>query len=158
MIALADYLVPERVRLDVDVSRRREALAVLAELLGGQDKAAREQVLDDLIRREQMGSTGVGNGIAFPHARVDALPNLRLAFVRTEEPLEFAALDGREVDLFFALAGPTQSRREYLSALGSLSYLFRNDGSRRPFREATDVAGVVDLFRQLLEKTPRPDA
>ncbi|HMB68177.1 MAG TPA: PTS sugar transporter subunit IIA, partial [bacterium] len=66
-------------------------------------------------------------------------------------------LDGRTVDLFFALAGPKQARREYLSALGSLSYLFRNDGSRRPFREASAPEEVVQLFRQLLEQAPRPD-
>ena len=70
------------------------------------------------------------------------------------EPLEFSALDGRGVELFFALAGPLQARREYLSALGSLSYLFRNDGSRRPFREAADVSEVVNLFRRLLERAP----
>ena len=155
MSQLAEYLVEERVQLDLDVARRRDVLAALSRLLGGQDPVAGEEVLDDLIRREQMGSTGVGNGIAFPHARVDFLPSLRLACVRTLEPVEFAALDGRPVDLFFALAGPKQARREYLAALGSLSYLFRRDGVRRAFREAKDTGEVVQLFGRLVEETPQ---
>lgn len=151
---LAGYLTPERVELDLDVSRRRDVLAALARLLGGQDAVAVEEVLDDLIRREQMGSTGVGNGIAFPHARVDFLPSLRLACVRTLEPIPYAALDGRSVDLFFALAGPKQARREYLAALGSLSYLFRNDTVRRAFRQAGDASEVISLFGRLVQEAP----
>jgi len=151
---LVAYLSPERVQLDLDVSRRRDVLAALARLLGGQDAVAVEEVLDDLIRREQMGSTGVGNGIAFPHARVDFLPSLRLACVRTLEPVPYAALDGRPVDLFFALAGPKQARREYLAALGSLSYLFRNDAVRRAFREAGDAAEIISLFGRLVAEAP----
>jgi mannitol/fructose-specific phosphotransferase system IIA component (Ntr-type) len=151
---LVAYLSPERVQLDLDVSRRRDVLAALARLLGGQDAVAVEEVLDDLIRREQMGSTGVGNGIAFPHARVDFLPSLRLACVRTLEPVPYAALDGRPVDLYFALAGPKQARREYLAALGSLSYLFRNDAVRRAFREAGDAAEIISLFGRLVAEAP----
>jgi nitrogen PTS system EIIA component len=152
---LAGYLTPDRIQLDLDVDRRRDVLAALARLLGGQDPVAAEEVLDDLIRREQMGSTGVGNGIAFPHARVDFLPSLRLACVRTLEPVPYAALDGRPVDLFFALAGPKQARREYLAALGSLSYLFRNDTVRRAFRDAADADEVISLFARLVEEAPQ---
>ncbi len=155
MTELADLLVPERVRLEVDAERRQDVLKALAELVGGQDSTVREAVFDDLVSREHMGSTGVGNGIAFPHARVDFLPSLRLACVRTTTPVEFSALDGRPVDLFFALAGSKQARREYLAALGSLSYLFRNDETRRRFREAPDGAEVVRLFRELVASTPR---
>jgi mannitol/fructose-specific phosphotransferase system IIA component (Ntr-type) len=153
---LADYLTPERVELDLDVGRRRDVLAALARLLGAHDDVAAEEILDDLIRREQMGSTGVGNGIAFPHARVNFLPSLRLACVRTLEPIEFAALDGRTVDLFFALAGPRQARREYLAALGSLSYLFRKDGSRRAFRSAASPDEVIRMFGELVRESPQP--
>lgn len=156
MSQLGDYLVPKRVRLDVDVDRRRDVLAELSRLVGGQDAVAAEEVLDDLIRREQMGSTGVGNGIAFPHARVDFLPSLRIACVRTLEPVPFAALDGAPVDLYFALAGPKHMRREYLAALGSLSYLFRKDSVRRAFREASTPEEIVDLFAQLVREVPQP--
>jgi mannitol/fructose-specific phosphotransferase system IIA component (Ntr-type) len=155
MSQLAGYLVPTRVRLDLEVERRRDVLAELARLVGGQDAVAAEEVLDDLIRREQMGSTGVGNGIAFPHARVDFLPSLRIACVRTLEPVPFAALDGAPVDLFFALAGPKHMRREYLAALGSLSYLFWKDSVRRAFREASSPEEVVDLFAQLVREVPQ---
>ena len=153
-MSLADYLQAERVLLDVPANSRREALEELGALLGGQDQTAREAVAESLRAREQMGSTGVGGGIAFPHARPEFVPSLRLAFLRTAAPVPFEALDGRPVDLFMAVAGPAQGRREYLAVLGALSYLFRADHVRDRFRAASTPAEVLDLFRELAAEAP----
>jgi PTS system nitrogen regulatory IIA component len=150
------YLAPERVRLDVAAASRLEVLDALAELLGGRDEATREAVRDDLDRREQMGSTGVGGGIAFPHARVASLPGLRLAIVRTATAIDFSARDGRPVDLFVAVAGPESARREYLGVLGALSYVFRLDRVRDRVRAVESAEAAVELMRQLSAETARP--
>jgi PTS system nitrogen regulatory IIA component len=151
---LADYLKAERVRLDAPATNRREVLEGLGALLGGKDETVREAVAESLRARELMGSTGVGGGIAFPHARAEFVPSLRLAFLRTAAPVPFEALDGRPVDLFLAVAGPAQGRREYLAVLGSLSYLFRADHVRDRFRAAASAADVVALFGELAAETP----
>jgi PTS system nitrogen regulatory IIA component len=148
MSDLARYLVSERVVLGFSGSSREAILRELAHRLGGSDDAAREAVYDDLLAREQMSTTGIGSGVAFPHARVDFLPGVRLAFVRTANPVDFRALDGRPVDLFVAIAGPKSDRRVFLSVLGSLSYVFRTASVRAEFRAAAGPAEVLELLRR----------
>ena len=153
-MGVGDHLQAERVLLDSPAADRREVLQALGALLGGQDQTAREAVAESLRAREHMGSTGVGGGIAFPHARSEFVPSLRLAFLRTATPVPFEAMDGRLVDLFVAVAGPAQGRREYLAVLGALSYLFRADHVRDRFRAAPSPAEIVALFRELAAETP----
>jgi len=142
MNELLASLSPDRVRVNFAASTRAEVLAELAVLLGGRDRAVREAVRDDLAAREQISTTAVGGGIAFPHARVGSLPGLRLALLRTAEPVPFGAVDGQGVDLFVALAGPAQQRREYLSALAAVAYHLRSPEVRDRIREAGDAAAV----------------
>ena len=158
MSEFVKYLSADRVRLGVPAADRSAVLKELASLLGGTDRAACEAVRDDLDRREQMGSTGVGGGIAFPHARVGLLPGLRLAFLRTAAPVAYGAMDGLPVDLYVAIAGPENLRREYLGVLGTLSYMFRSDRVRDQLREAATPESVVDLMRKLSAEAARPAA
>lgn len=156
MSDLEKYLSADRVALGVDVADREAVLDSLAHLLGGHDDATYEAIRDDLSRREVMGSTGVGGGIAFPHARVAPLPGLRLAVLRTAQPVDYAALDGRAVDLFVAIAGPEHLRREYLAVLGTLSYVFRMDRVREELRQAKAPAEVVEILRRISADAARP--
>ena len=153
MSAVHEHLLPAFVRLDLEAENRREVLKALGELLGGNDIPSQEAAFEDLRARETMGSTGVGGGIAFPHARVSFLSNLRLAFVRTKEPIPFEALDGKPVDLFLALGGPQQGRKEYLAVLAQLSYLFRSEKTRDDFRAAKTPDEVVALLQALSESS-----
>lgn len=145
---LAEGLPEERVRLDSEAGTREEVLEVLARLLEGRDEALRRAVRDDLVARERISSTGVGGGVAFPHARLDSLLGIRLAFLRTTQPVEFRAMDGKGVDLFLAVAGSVEDRREYLSVLGRVSYLFRSAAVREDFRRAASAREVRDLVRR----------
>jgi PTS system nitrogen regulatory IIA component len=151
MIPLDELLTEDRVSVGHEASDRRSVLSELGRLLGGRDSAAREAIRDDLTARERVGTTGVGNGVAFPHARIDQLPALRLAFVRTFRPVDFDALDGRPVDLFVSVAGPRGMRREYLSVLSRLSWMLRGESARESLREARTPREVTELFRQLAE-------
>jgi PTS system nitrogen regulatory IIA component len=148
MSGVASFLARERIALDVVAGDRREVLEELAALLGGQDEVVREAVRDDLVAREWVSSTGVGGGIAFPHARIDFLTGIRLAFLRTAEPVDFGALDGMPVDLFVAVAGPKPSRREYLSVLSRLAYAFRSPTAREEFRRAGNAAEILELLER----------
>ena len=100
MTALVELLPEARIALDDPSDSVGEVLASLAGLLGGQDETLTEAVRDDLIAREQMSTTGVGGGIAFPHARVTSLPAIRLALLRSRTAIEFGALDGRPVEAY----------------------------------------------------------
>jgi PTS system nitrogen regulatory IIA component len=156
MKPLAELLGESRIRLDSSAEVSGAVMGELAELLGGSDAAVREAVLDGLVSRERVSSTAVGGGVAFPHARIDILPGIRLAFLRTRTPVEFSASDGKKVDLFVAVAGPGPQRREYLSVLSRLSYLFRSERLRERFRSVGDPAELLQLVRDS-EQSPRRD-
>jgi PTS system nitrogen regulatory IIA component len=153
MKRLAELLGESRIRLGSSADAGEAVMAELARLLGGSDVAVREAVLDGLAGRERVSSTAVGGGVAFPHARVEILPAIRLAFLRTSKPVDFAAADGKRVDLFAAVAGPGAQRREYLSVLSRLSYLFRSEELRGRFRSAASAAELLRLLDEA-ERTP----
>jgi PTS system nitrogen regulatory IIA component len=148
MSGLDQYLAEERVQLDLDAKTAADVLEELARLLGGNDPAQREEVLDSLNARERVSTTGIGNGVAFPHARVGYLKSTRLAFVRTAVPIDFKAMDGKPADLFVGVAAPIQSRREHLAILSKLAYLFRSDAVRRRFRDATSADEIVAMMAE----------
>jgi len=155
MKPLTELLGESRIRLDSTAEESTAVMRELADLLGGSDVAVREGVLDSLVSRERVSSTAVGGGVAFPHARIDILPNIRLAFLRTRAPVEFLASDGKKVDLFAAVAGPGPQRREYLSVLSRLSYLFRSEGLRQRFRAVGSPSELMQLLQESEGRTRR---
>ncbi len=148
MSGLEQYLAEERVHLDFAAKNADEVLEELARLLGGNDSAQREEVLDSLNTRERVSTTGIGQGVAFPHARVGFLKSTRLAFVRSAVPIDFKTMDGKPVDLFVGVAAPIQSRREHLAILSKLAYLFRSDAVRKRFRDAASADGIVAMMAE----------
>jgi PTS system nitrogen regulatory IIA component len=148
MSGLDQYLAAERVRIDLKAHDAAGVLEELSRLLGGNDAAQREEVLDSLLGRERVSTTGIGNGVAFPHARVGFLKSTRLAFVRTTVPIDFKGMDGKPVDLFVGVAAPIQSRREHLAILSKLAYLFRSDAVRRKFRNAQSTDEIVAMMAE----------
>ena len=112
------------------------------------------EVFDALLEREAAGSTGVGYGVAAPHARLAGLARLRGVFVRLEQPVEFEAVDDQPVDLLFALFAPQQAGAEHLRALASVSRRLRQADLREQLRQARSP----DAIHALLVNEARPSA
>jgi PTS system nitrogen regulatory IIA component len=118
------------------------------------DKAAQnfglqaDLVLAGLLEREQAGSTGLGRGVAVPHARVPGLARSRVVVVRLERPIPFEAIDGQPVDLFLAVLSPADSGVEHLRALARISRLLRREDLRDQIRRASDADAVRFLLVQ----------
>ncbi|MBS1302507.1 PTS sugar transporter subunit IIA [Loktanella sp. SALINAS62] len=98
------------------------------------------QVTDALIEREGLGPTGVGHGIALPHARLDGLDDVRGIFLRLEKPLNFDSIDRQPVDLVFALLAPVDAGVEHLKALALVSRTLRNPDICAKLRANTEPA------------------
>jgi PTS system nitrogen regulatory IIA component len=105
-------------------------------------------VLAGLLEREQAGSTGLGRGVAAPHARVPGLARSRVVVVRLERPIPFEAIDGQPVDLFLAVLSPADSGVEHLRALARISRLLRREDLRDQIRRASDADAVRFLLVQ----------
>ena len=131
-----------------------QALSVIAEIAARNFGLKAPQVFDALMEREALGSTGVGNGVAVPHARLAGLTTMRGVFVRLDQPTPFGALDDQPVDLLFALFAPLDCGAAHLRALASVSRLLRQADLRQQLRRANGV----DAIHALLVREAKPNA
>ena len=139
---IADILEPEDVVLDLRAPDKRRLLDDLARRsakLAGIDPAA---VFEALNARERLGSTGMGAGIAIPHARLSALTRPQGFFARLRQPMDFDAIDGERIDLVFLLLMPSQVQGDHLNALACVARRLRDDGVRLALRKARDATEV----------------
>jgi PTS system nitrogen regulatory IIA component len=146
---IGELLDRSTISVRVSAANKRKALAVVAEIAArnfGLDAGA---VLDALTAREQAGSTGVGYGVAAPHARVEGLTRLRGVFVRLEHAVDFDSVDDQPVDLIFALFAPKESSGvEHLRALARVSRLLRQAELRQQLRQARTADAIFALLSQ----------
>ncbi len=99
-----------------------------------------------LTEREQLGSTGVGNGVAIPHGKVSGLEKLLLCLGRSRTGISFDAVDNRPVHLFVMILSPPGMAEEYLQTLARVSKLLKDDNIRNKFLQAADVETILELF------------
>jgi PTS system nitrogen regulatory IIA component len=133
---LADFLDCDAIKTALPGGNKRSLMKQLADIAAqrlGLDPAA---VLADLNEREQLGSTGFGQGVAIPHAKTDGLSQIYGLFVRLSEPVEYKAIDGRPVDLVFLLLSPPDAGAEHLKALASISRVTRDIATLERLRGA----------------------
>ena len=145
---ISSILKPEAVKLLGSQSSKKRLFQDLGDIAAGHYGLSAASVVDALLERESLGPTGVGQGVALPHARLDGLDQVVGAFVRLERPLDFDAVDRKPVDLIFALFAPRESGVDHLKALASVSRILR-DGTICTKLRANDDAGT--LFAILTE-------
>ena len=105
-------------------------------------------LLESLMQREKMGSTGIGNGIAIPHGRLADSEKVMLVVATTEHPIEFDAIDNRPVDIFVALFVPEQQCQEHLSTLQSIAKLFGNKKVVKQVRKCDSDKALFQFLTQ----------
>lgn len=152
---ISTILKPEAVRvLNQAGSKKRlfQELGAVAAAVYGIDAAV---AVDALQERESLGPTGVGNGIALPHARLDGLESIIGIFARLEKPLEFDSVDRQPVDLVFTLFAPRDSGVEHLKALALISRTMRDATVAAKLRANTQSA---TLHAILVEARPQAAA
>jgi PTS system nitrogen regulatory IIA component len=145
---IGELLDRNAIALRVSAANKRQALAVIAELAGRNFDLDAGVILDALAEREQLGSTGVGYGVAAPHARLEGLERMRGLFVRLEHPVDFKAVDDQPVDLIFALFAPPQAGSEHLRALARVSRILRHADLREQLRKARTADALHALLVQ----------
>ena len=124
---IADLLSLSGVLDGVKASSKKQALQELSAIAAERTAQDERVVLDLLLERERLGSTGVGAGVAIPHGKLSGLPQLSAVFARLREPIEFDAVDERPVDLIFLLLAPEEAGSEHLKALALVSRLLRDE-------------------------------
>jgi PTS system nitrogen regulatory IIA component len=149
MVELADIITPDNVILDLpSCSSKRQVLRELARRATAAAGIEEEGLLDALTERERLGTTGIGHGIAFPHARLDGLDRLVGMFVRLDHPVDFEALDDQPSDLIFLLLAPTSSEADSLKALARISRMVRDPALRQRLRQEKDPRSIYRMLTQ----------
>ena len=123
---LSEFLDFDAIKTALPAGNKRSLLQQLANLAGqrlGVDAAA---VQASLIEREQLGSTGFGQGVAIPHGKIEGLTRIYCLFARLGEQVDYKAIDGRPVDLVFLLLSPPDAGAEHLKALAAISRVTRH--------------------------------
>jgi PTS system nitrogen regulatory IIA component len=156
---IGELLDRSAISLRVSATDKRKALAVIAEIAARNFGLDAGDVLDALAEREQAGSTGVGHGVAAPHARVAGLTRIRGVFVRLEQAVDFDSVDDQPVDLIFALFAPKEaSGVEHLRALARVSRALRQADLRQQLRQARTADAIHALLAQDPAQAPRSSA
>ncbi|MFC3628502.1 PTS sugar transporter subunit IIA [Paracoccus angustae] len=139
---LTEILKPGAVRSLGQVTSKKRLFQELAELAHAEYGLNATEVLDALQERESLGPTGVGQGVALPHARLHGLDRVVGLFVRLEKPLDFDAVDRQPVDLIFGLLAPESSGVDHLKALALVSRTLRDTDLRAKLRANDDPVAL----------------
>lgn len=128
----SDFLTPEAVSADLESSGKLDVLAELGAMLARVCPSAdKEQITAALVERERLATTGIGEGVAIPHAKIDSLDKVVGAAGISRTGIQFDSIDGQPVHVFVALLAPTGSTTDHLKALARISKLARNPEFRK---------------------------
>ncbi len=148
-VSIADILSGEVIDTDLDDSSRDEVFESLVDLLVEAGRVSdREQALSDIREREEILSTGIGNGVAIPHAKSGAVHSLVGAFGRVEAGVDFKSLDGKPAYLIFLLISPEEEAGHHVRALSRVSRMLKNAHFRERLMEASRPQDVLEIIRE----------
>ncbi len=133
---LSDFLDFDAIKTGLPGGSKKALFQQIANLAAGRLGLDSATVLSSITEREQLGSTGFGQGVAIPHGKIDGLKRIYCLFVRLAEPLDYKAIDGRPVDLVFLLLSPTDAGAEHLKALAAISRVTRHAATLEKMRGA----------------------
>ncbi len=150
---LKDLLDRDVVRIPLTNTSKSGIIGELVDILNQNNKIKnRDDVLKAVLEREQVMSTGMGGGVAIPHAKTDAVDHLVAAFGMTKEPVDFESIDGKPVRLIFLLVGPTDQTGPHLKALSRISRLMHREEFRQKLSAAGDSDKVIDAIEKEEQK------
>lgn len=141
---ITDLLAAESILINVEARKKEEVWEILAqnlEKIGAVNNV--KKYLADVAAREMKGTTGVGFGVAIPHAKSDAVTKPALAMARLKDPVDVQSLDGSEADLVFLIAAPIQGEDIHLRALSKLARLLIHGSFLESLRKAKTQAEII---------------
>jgi PTS system nitrogen regulatory IIA component len=145
---LSDIITSDRILVDRDgaLSSKAEALRALAGLLGSAVAAPEEEVLTLLLEREQLQSTGIGDGVAIPHSALEHAESQAAALLLFPKGIDFDAIDGKPVHIVFGVVGPKRATGEHLRTLARISRLLRDEATRKQLAHADSPKFAYELI------------
>ena len=147
---ISDYLKEEMICLNLKATGKEEAIKELGSLIRKAKEITNyEKFLKDVLEREKLNTTGIGEGVALPHARTDAVTGFVIAFGRSENGIDFEALDRKKAKLLLLMGTPRKAGLDqYLVLLAHLTRLLKRESFRKSLLKAENPAEVIDIFKK----------
>jgi len=150
---VSDYLDEKFCVMNLEAEDTKGAVKEITEKLAGSGKLLnQEKFIKDVLERESLGSTGIGNNVAIPHARTDAVRGFIIGFGKSKTGIEFNALDGDKVRLVFLMGADPDELNLYLRILAELSKLLMNNFFRQALVSAANEKEVMDIIKKFEKK------
>ena len=146
---LTRLLPLENIVLDFEATSKKRVFESIGLLFENNQGIAQRMVFDSLLARERLGSTGLGQGIAIPHGRVEGIKEAKGAFIRLSSPVPFESPDGKPVSMLFALLVPEHAAEQHLQILAELAELFSDRVRRDALKAAVTAEEVREIFASL---------
>lgn len=147
MERISELLVDDLINLNLTAKDKEGALEEMADMVHRARKVSdRDAFLKSLKKRENLESTGIGKGLAIPHARTDTVDGVVMAFSRSKDGVDFESLDKKPAHLIFLIASPEREKSAYIKVLARISRLLRRDEFRQQLLKAATPKDVVQLI------------
>ena len=143
---MTEFLSPDAVFSNIKMTSKKQLLQFMSEKASEMTGISDRDILDTIMQRERLGSTGVGNGIAIPHCKMKAATHLVGLFVRLDQALDFEAIDDQKVDLVFMLIAPELAGADHLKALSKVARALRSADIVYGIRRAPDAHMIYDIL------------
>ncbi len=144
---ISDIISLDRTECAVECQSKKRIFEVISEIaVKGNPQLNLNDVLASMLAREKMGSTGIGNGIAIPHGRIEGIKDIVAIIVTSEEPIKFDAIDDKPVDIFFALLVPSEQTQEHLQTLSSIAQKLSDKNIVKAIRNAVTRDEIISAL------------
>ncbi|MBN9075762.1 MAG: PTS IIA-like nitrogen-regulatory protein PtsN [Rhizobiales bacterium 65-79] len=145
---LSDLIEVPAIMPALKANSKKQVLQLLAEKAARITGLPEREIFDTVLRREKLGSTGVGNGIAIPHGKIPGIRRIAGVFARLEQPVDFDSLDDQPVDLVFLLLAPEGAGADHLKALSRIARVLRDADTVAKIRGTSDAAAIHAFLSQ----------
>lgn len=143
---LTDLIGPDDVYVHLKANCKKQVLQDMAHMAAAKTGIGENEIFETLLEREKLGSTGIGNGIAIPHGRLEKLERITGFVAVLDKPVDFESVDDQPVDVIFMLLAPSESSSDHLKALARIARVLREPDMLKHLREAEDKQSVFRLL------------
>jgi fructose-specific phosphotransferase system IIA component len=146
---LSSFLREDLIQLELQSKTKNDVIQECIDLISKAGEITnKEEFKKTILEREQLETTGIGDGIAIPHGRTDAVKQLVIAFGKSKDGIDFQSLDGNPAYLYFMIASPQNASGVYLRVLAKISRLLKSYDFRTALRNAETPAQVIEIFQE----------
>ncbi|WP_294703647.1 PTS sugar transporter subunit IIA [uncultured Fusobacterium sp.] len=150
VIKITDYMSEDLISLDLKAKTKDEVLLELSKLMECSPNISNEgnTIYKALVEREKLGSTGIGKGVAIPHAKTEIAQKLTIAFGISKEKIDFRSIDNEKVNIFFVFASPNKDSQIYLKVLARISRLIRENSFRDGLLNCKNAHEIIEYINE----------